>query len=68
MVRELFDMESIAKFLGRKDVKVLFDGMHGVAGVYAQRLLAPLGVKLINCQPKQDFGGGHPDPNLAYAT
>ena len=22
---------------------------------------------LINCDPKEDFGGGHPDPNLTYA-
>ena len=22
---------------------------------------------LLNCNPKEDFGGGHPDPNLTYA-
>ena len=22
---------------------------------------------LLNCDPKEDFGGGHPDPNLTYA-
>jgi phosphoglucomutase len=21
----------------------------------------------VNCDPKEDFGGGHPDPNLTYA-
>lgn len=21
----------------------------------------------VNCEPKEDFGGGHPDPNLTYA-
>ena len=21
----------------------------------------------MNCDPKEDFGGGHPDPNLTYA-
>jgi phosphoglucomutase len=21
----------------------------------------------MNCEPKEDFGGGHPDPNLTYA-
>ena len=21
----------------------------------------------LNCDPKEDFGGGHPDPNLTYA-
>ena len=23
---------------------------------------------LLNCDPKEDFGGGHPDPNLTYAS
>lgn len=32
---------------------------------------APLKVDpscLINCEPSEDFGGGHPDPNLTYAA
>ena len=23
---------------------------------------------LINCEPSENFGGGHPDPNLTYAA
>jgi len=43
-----------------------------VAGVYAQKILSgTLGVPstgLANCEPKPDFGGHHPDPNLTYAS
>ena len=49
-----------------------FDGMHGVAGPYAHRVLTDeLGVPaedLIRCDVLPDFGGGHPDPNLTYAA
>lgn len=45
--------------------------MHGVAGPYARRVfIDELGAppaSLLNCNPKDDFGGGHPDPNLTYA-
>lgn len=45
--------------------------MHGIAGPYAKRIFVDLlgaDVKsLLNCEPKEDFGGGHPDPNLTYA-
>eukprot|EP00898_Chlorokybus_atmophyticus_P004305 jgi/Chlat1/4876/Chrsp31S08943 len=47
------------------------DAMHGVAGPYAKRIyIDELGADpscLLNCDPKDDFGGGHPDPNLTYA-
>lgn len=35
-------------------------------GYMAQELGAPAACCL-NCDPKEDFGGGHPDPNLTYA-
>lgn len=46
-----------------------FDGMHGVSGPYAKRILGKLfGVKnLMRCNVLPDFGGCHPDPNLTYA-
>lgn len=34
--------------------------------VVLQELGAPASCCL-NCDPKEDFGGGHPDPNLTYA-
>ena len=46
-----------------------FDGMHGVAGPYAVKILGEIfGVKeLLRCNVLEDFGGCHPDPNLTYA-
>jgi phosphoglucomutase len=48
-----------------------FDAMHAITGPYAVELLerrlgAPAGT-VINAVPLEDFGGGHPDPNLTYA-
>ncbi|AQK63457.1 phosphoglucomutase2 [Zea mays] len=48
-----------------------YDALHGVAGAYAKHIFVEeLGAdesSLLNCVPKEDFGGGHPDPNLTYA-
>ena len=48
-----------------------FDAMHAVTGPYAKAILeghlgAPPGT-VMNGIPLEDFGGGHPDPNLVYA-
>jgi phosphoglucomutase len=48
-----------------------FDAMHAVTGPYAEEILVRrLGApadSLLNCTPSEDFGKGHPDPNLTYA-
>lgn len=48
-----------------------FDGLSGVSGPYAKKIFGEiLGADpklLMNCDPKPDFGGKHPDPNLVYA-
>lgn len=49
--------------LARPDFSFLFDGMHGVAGPYARAVFvdelgADAGKSLVNCTPKEDFGGG----------
>ncbi len=48
-----------------------FDAMHAITGPYAKRILEDrLGAEpgtVINGIPKEDFGGGHPDPNLVHA-
>lgn len=72
MMKEIFDFNLIKEFLSsHKDFKVLFDGMHGVTGPYGVDIFVKeLGLptsSTMNCQPKPDFGGGHPDPNLVYA-
>lgn len=45
------------------------DGMHGVVGPYAKAIFGKeFGcTTLDNCDPSENFGGGHPDPNLTYA-
>lgn len=72
MMKEIFDFDLIRSFLkGHPDFKVLFDGMHGVTGPYGVDIFVnELGLpssSTMNCDPKPDFGGGHPDPNLVYA-
>ena len=44
--------------------------MNGVSGPYAKEILGNLlgsPQSLIKCDPLDDFGGLHPDPNLTYA-
>jgi len=70
LMQKLFDFERIAALL-KGDFAVAFDAMHAVTGPYASRLLegllgAPAGT-VRNGTPLEDFGGGHPDPNLTYA-
>ncbi|XP_044473983.1 uncharacterized protein LOC123202219 [Mangifera indica] len=69
--RSIFDFESIKKLLSSPKFTFCYDALHGVAGAYAKRIFVEeLGAKessLLNCVPKEDFGGGHLDPNLTYA-
>mmetsp|Transcript_15760 Transcript_15760/g.36711 ORF Transcript_15760/g.36711 Transcript_15760/m.36711 type:complete len:564 (-) Transcript_15760:2-1693(-) len=66
-----FDFPALKALVSRPDFSMVFDAMHGAAGPSAKRILGEaLGVpldSLMNCVPSEDFGGGHPDPNLAYA-
>ncbi len=70
LMQKLFDFDQI-KALIQDDFPIAFDAMHAVTGPYATRLLegllgAPAGT-VRNGNPLEDFGGGHPDPNLTYA-
>ncbi|XP_048428923.1 phosphoglucomutase, cytoplasmic [Pyrus x bretschneideri] len=71
LMKSIFDFESIRKLLSSPQFSFCYDALHGVAGAYAKRIFVEeLGAKessLLNCVPKEDFGGGHPDPNLTYA-
>ena len=71
LMEGIFDFEALRAFVQRKDFSMVYDGMHGVAGPFAKAIFVDkLGLDdsvLQNCEPKQDFGGGHPDPNLTYA-
>ncbi|KAF7808654.1 phosphoglucomutase, cytoplasmic [Senna tora] len=71
LMKSIFDFESIKKLLSSPKFTFCYDALNGVAGAYAKRIFVEeLGAQessLLNCVPKEDFGGGHPDPNLTYA-
>jgi phosphoglucomutase len=71
LMQELFDFDAIADLFAGGKFSMRFDAMHAVTGPYAHaifedRLGAPRGT-VINGTPLDDFGAGHPDPNLTYA-
>lgn len=70
LMKELFDFEAIRAHIA-SGFQVRFDAMHAITGPYAKAILegalgAPEG-SAINAVPSVDFGGGHPDPNPAWA-
>ncbi len=67
----LFDFAQIQQLLSGGSFRACIDSLHAVTGPYAKalferRLNAPAGT-VQNGEPLEDFGGGHPDPNLVYA-
>lgn len=71
LMESLFDFDRIRDLLASTSFRMAVDSMHAVTGPYAralfeQRLGAPSGT-VMNGLPLEDFGGGHPDPNLVYA-
>ncbi|EGV52481.1 alpha-D-glucose phosphate-specific phosphoglucomutase [Candidatus Endoriftia persephone] len=71
LMKQLFDFERIHQLFNSGLFQMRFDAMHAVTGPYAKRIIEGiLGAEpgtVINGEPKEDFGGGHPDPNLAHA-
>jgi phosphoglucomutase len=69
-MQEIFDFAEIKKLLA-SGFTIQFDAMHAVTGPYAKEIfinrLGASASSLMNCEPSEDFGGGHPDPNLTYA-
>ncbi len=70
LMEQLFDFDAMRALIA-SGFRLRFDAMHAITGPYAHEILekrlgAPNGT-VINGEPKQDFGGGHPDPNLTYA-
>jgi phosphoglucomutase len=70
LMQQLFNFDEIKALLSN-DFPLAFDAMHAVTGPYATRILegllgAPAG-SVRNGVPLEDFGKGHPDPNLTYA-
>lgn len=70
LMESLFDFDRIQQLLA-SGFRMCFDAMYAVTAPYGhaileQRLKAPAGT-VINGKALEDFGGGHPDPNLVYA-
>lgn len=70
LMQSLFDFDRIRDWFKRGH-RLRFDAMHAVTGPYAERIFVEqLGAPLLsvqNASPLEDFGRGHPDPNLIYA-
>ena len=71
LMESLFDFDKIRQLLTSGKFRMCMDSMHAVTGPYATAIFegkfgAPIGT-VLNGVPKEDFGGGHPDPNLVYA-
>ena len=71
LMEQLFDFGLIESSLKSGRLSICFDAMHAITGPYAQRILVErLGASpdsVMNAVPREDFGGGHPDPNLVHA-
>jgi len=70
LMASIFDFDAIRNLLSG-GFRIAMDSLHAVTGPYAKeilenRLQAPVGT-VRNGEPLEDFGGGHPDPNLVYA-
>ncbi|KAH8091852.1 phosphoglucomutase [Aureococcus anophagefferens] len=70
-LKECFDFDKLKAFIAEKKPNLFLDAMHGAAGPAAKRVFVDeLGVDpamLYRCDPRPDFGGAHPDPNLKWA-
>eukprot|EP00244_Chara_vulgaris_P002449 TRINITY_DN1433_c0_g1_i3.p1 TRINITY_DN1433_c0_g1~~TRINITY_DN1433_c0_g1_i3.p1 ORF type:complete len:675 (-),score=170.04 TRINITY_DN1433_c0_g1_i3:330-2312(-) len=71
LLREVFDFDALKALIARPDFRLVFDAMWAVTGAYARPIFVDaLGApetSLKHDTVLEDFGGGHPDPNLTYA-
>lgn len=71
LMQQLFDFDQMRSWL-RRGGSLCFDALHAVTGPYAQRIFTDLlgapGTAVRGGIPLEDFGGGHPDPNLVYCS
>ncbi|WP_168014646.1 alpha-D-glucose phosphate-specific phosphoglucomutase [Halomonas salinarum] len=67
----LFDFPKMSALVRNPKFRLCFDAMHAVTGPYAREIFENrLGARpgsVVNADPKEDFGGGHPDPNMVHA-
>ncbi len=71
LMKQIFDFDRIRRLFNSGTFRMTFDAMHAITGPYAieifEHLLGAEPGTVINGIPKEDFGGGHPDPNLVHA-
>ena len=77
LMQSLFDFDRIHDLLVKpqgafpQSFRMCMDSMHAVTGPYATAIfegkLGATAGTVLNGIPLEDFGGGHPDPNLVYA-
>jgi len=71
LMAEIFDFALIKQSIAAGLVNLRFDAMHAITGPYARHILEEvLGAapgSVFNAIPLEDFGGGHPDPNMVHA-
>ncbi len=71
LMQTLFDFNAIHQLFNSGSFRMRFDAMHAVTGPYAKEILENrLGAEpgtVMNGVPLEDFGHGHPDPNLVHA-
>jgi phosphoglucomutase len=71
LLKTIFDFPAIKNLLDRDDFTMIYDSMYGVNGPYAKATLVDefgqAESLCMNATPKDDFNGGHADPNLTYA-
>ena len=72
LMQSIFDFDALRALIARPDFRFVYDSMNGVAGPFAKEIfvnqLKANEKSTINCVPKEDFGGCHPDPNLTYVS
>nr|WP_067293869.1 alpha-D-glucose phosphate-specific phosphoglucomutase [Marinobacterium profundum] len=71
LMESIFDFPKMSALVSNPRFNMCFDAMHAITGPYARDILEKrLGAKpgtVINAEPLEDFGGGHPDPNMVHA-
>lgn len=73
LMKEIFNFDQIKSLVGAGGpLKVLMNSLHGATGPYVEKIfMQELGCPSGSCVKTNvllDFGGGHPDPNLTYAS
>jgi phosphoglucomutase len=71
LLQQLFDFDRLRDWMAAGH-RVRFDAMHGITGPYARRIFVDLlgapPESVLRGDPREDFGGLHPDPNPVDAA